>query len=338
MSLSLTAVLALQQQAPGPIERANDGDTLVEACGEDPGSACEWVFERTDSELLAKTTDFLVARPLKVVLILLVAYLLNRIVRRLIKRFAGRVAGAAESGRLDRMRARTPSLLVTTEQPSLRSAARAQTIGLVLRSLSTFVIYSFALMYVMAAVGLQLGPLIAGAGIAGVALGFGAQSLVRDFLSGLFILMEDQFGVGDVIDVGPATGTVEVVSLRVTRLRDANGTVWHVPNGEIRRVGNQSQQWARAVVDLGVPFGADLGPAQAAIQRVAEAVCADPAFTPDVLEPPTLRIESLGPESVTIRVVVKTRPGAQFRINPVLRERIAAALVEQGITQVAPAT
>ena len=137
----------------------------------------------------------------------------------------------------------------------MRSAARAATIGQVLRSLSSAVIYTFAAMYVLAELGLQLGPLIAGAGVAGVALGIGAQSLVRDFLSGMFMLIEDQYGVGDVIDVGVASGTVEAVTLRTTRLRDLNGTVWHVPNGTIARIGNQSQQWGRAVVDTLVATG-----------------------------------------------------------------------------------
>src|SRR5690606_4989578 len=131
----------------------------------------------------------------------------------------------------------------------------------VLRSVASLVIWVAA---VFVAVGslrttnIELGPLIAGAGIVGVALGFGAQSLVKDFLTGLFMLIEDQYGVGDIVDVGPATGVVEGITLRTTRLRDVEGVLWHVPNGEIKRVGNLSQQWSRAVLDVPVPYETDL--------------------------------------------------------------------------------
>ena len=108
--------------------------------------------------------------------------------------------------------------------------------------------------------GVNVAPIIASAGILGIALGFGAQSLVKDFLSGIFMIFEDQYGVGDVVDLGEAIGTVEAVSLRVTRLRDVNGTVWYVRNGEILRVGNMSQNWARTVLDVGV--GLQRGPGQ----------------------------------------------------------------------------
>ncbi len=156
-------------------------------------------------------------------------------------------------------------MLLSTGEVNVRSAARAETITAVLRSVATGIIGVFAGVYILGILGLNLGPLIAGAGLAGVALGFGAQSLVRDFLSGIFLLIEDQYGVGDVVDLGEASGTVEQVTLRVTRLRDQNGTVWHVPNGEIRRVGNKSQQWARAVVDIAVSPNADL-------ERAAEVI------------------------------------------------------------------
>ena len=137
---------------------------------------------------------------------------------------------------------------------------------------------------VLEILGISLGPLIAAAGIAGVALGFGAQSLVKDFLTGMFMLMEDQFGVGDVIDTGVAvaggmvTGTVEGVSLRTTRLRDIDGVVWHIPNGNILRVGNKSQQWARAVVDVPVTFQTDAAAATEVIRTVSDQVWHDPEF------------------------------------------------------------
>ena len=124
-------------------------------------------------------------------------------------------------------------------------------------------------------VGVDIAPIIASAGIIGIALGFGAQSLVKDFLSGVFMILEDQFGVGDIIDVGEATGTVEAVSLRVTRLRDINGTVWYVPNGEIMRVGNQSQNWSRTVLDVGVAYSEDLARVRRVLEEIAHEMWED---------------------------------------------------------------
>jgi len=311
---------------------------LVEACGAEPGSACRWVFEQTSSPSWSKVADFLVAKPLKILLILVVAWVLAKLVRRLIRRFVTRVAGSASGGRLHRARQRAPGVLVTDEQPSLRSAARAQTLAQVLRSLSTAVISALAVTYVVAELGLELGPLIAGAGVVGVAVGFGAQSLVKDFLSGMFMLIEDQYGVGDVVDVGEATGTVEAVSLRSTRLRDVNGTVWHVPNGEIRRVGNKSQQWARGVVDVVVANGTDLNRAETVLKEVADRVCMADDVVADVLEEAEVwGVENLAPEGVTLRLVVKTRPGAQWTVMRSLRQAIPAALADAGIDMPLPA-
>lgn len=304
----------------------------LEACGDQPGNVCRFVIDRTGSVGLAEAADWLTGPVSQILAVVLGAFLLNRVLRRMIKRFAARVEGSAESGRLERWRSRTPAIFLNTGEVNVRAAARAQTIAAVLRSICTGVIWTFALIYILGALGLNLGPIIAGAGVAGVALGFGAQSLVRDFLSGMFMLIEDQFGVGDVIDVGEASGTVEVVTLRVTRLRDQNGTVWHVPNGEIRRVGNKSQQWARAVLDVAVAPTADLEKAAQVIAAAADEVWATDAARPDVLDrPEVLGIEYLGPDAATIRVQGRTRPGAQWRVSRLLRVRIAEKLTEAGI-------
>lgn len=306
--------------------------TLAEACGEKPGNVCRFVFEQTDSVGLAEAADWVTGPISQVIVVLIGAWILNRLVRRAIKRFVHRVEGSAESGRLQRWREKTPSIFLHTGEVNLRAAARAQTIGAVLRSLASGVIWGFAVIYSLGAVGLDLGPLLAGAGVAGVALGFGAQSMVRDFLAGMFMIIEDQFGVGDVVDVGEATGTIEMVTLRVTRLRDTNGTVWYVPNGEIRRVGNMSQQWARAVLDIAVSPTADLDQASRVIVKAAQEVWELPEAKPDVLEKPeVLGVDYLGPDAALIRVQGKTRPGAQWRVSRMLRVRIAEALAEAGI-------
>jgi moderate conductance mechanosensitive channel len=314
--------------------RAPVGPELEEACGDAPGVACRWVFERTESEGWAKFADWLVSRPLKIIAILVVTYLLNRLVRRLITRFAERMAGVVRSGRLRRLREEKIPILLSEANgdATQRAAARAQTIGLVLRSIASGVIWTFAVLYIVAAAGLQLGPLLAGAGIAGVAIGFGAQSLVKDFLAGLFILMEDQYGVGDVVDLGPAVGTVEEVTLRTTRVRDVNGTVWHVPNGEIRRVGNSSQQWARSVLDLSVPYGTDLERALEVLEEVADEAAASLDLADDLLEAPQVwGVEHVALDGVTLRMVVKTRPGAQFEVTRILRARVMEAFSAAGI-------
>ena len=174
----------------------------VEACGPRPSNVCRFLYERTETVGLAKFGDWVVRTPLHILFVVVVAYLLNRLSRRAIRRFTARIEGSTSSGRLKRMRERTPSVLLSTGEGNMRSAARARTIAAVLRSLTTAVIWSFAFIYVLNDLGLNLGPLLAGAGVVGVALGFGSQSLVRDFLSGMFMLIEDQYGVGDIIDVG----------------------------------------------------------------------------------------------------------------------------------------
>lgn len=309
-----------------------DPATTLDACGEEPGNACRFVIDRTDNIPAAQVVDWLVGAPLQILLVVVGAWVLNRLVRRAIRRFASRIEGSSESGKLQRLRARTPSMLLATGDVNLRAAARAQTIAIVLRSICSGVIWTFAVIYVLGALGLDLGPLLAGAGVAGVALGFGAQSMVKDFLSGMFMIIEDQFGVGDVINVGEAEGTVEQVTLRVTRLRGLDGTVWHVPNGEVRLVGNMSQQWARAVLDVSFSPSADLHLAAEAIGAAAVAVWELPQARPDVLDrPEVLGVQYFGPDAATIRVQGRTRPGAQWRVSRLLRVQIAEALDEAGI-------
>jgi small conductance mechanosensitive channel len=309
-----------------------DPQELARACSEAPGNACRWAFELTGNREVAKFVDWFDDVPLRILWIVFTAWVINRLVRRAIRRFGARIQGLNETEGVKRFRSRTPSVFLSTGEVNVRSAARAETITTVLRSIATGIIGTIAFIEILDTIGWNLGPLLAGAGVAGVALGFGAQSLVRDFLSGTFMLIEDHYGVGDVVDLGEATGTVEMVTLRVTRLRDQNGTVWHVPNGEIRRVGNKSQQWARAVIDVAVSPNADLERAAQVIGEAAADVWALPEAMPDVLSTPeVLGLEYLGPDAATIRVQGKTRPGAQWRVSRLLRTRIAEALAEAGI-------
>ena len=313
--------------------------TVAEVCGPDPSFICREVLDRTESQRAAELADILFAKPLSILVIVLVAWAVHWLVHRAIDRFVRTLSGETPPARRLKRRLRgtqlgqrLPSSVLSTASYSVRTAARAATLGVVLRSLSGFVVWTIAAITVLGELGINLGPLVASAGIAGLAIGFGAQSLVKDFLAGMFILIEDQYGVGDIIDAGEATGTVEAVSLRTTRLRDVNGTMWHIPNGQIARVGNMSQQWARALLDVTVAYGADLDLAQATMKQVADDLWRDGNWAGRVLEEPEVwGIEAMGPAGVTIRLVLKTKPAAQFTVLRELRARIHAGLAAAGI-------
>ena len=282
-----------------------------------------------DDEKLSHVADWLLGPPLKILAILVLASVANWVGRRAVKRSLTKLHSGAVRERMGAMRKRTPAALLETGETSVRAEQRIDALSSVLRSVLSFVIWATAALMCLGEVGIDLGPLIAGAGVLGVAIGFGSQSLVRDFLSGAFILVEDQFGVGDIVDVGEASGTVEAVSLRTTRLRAIDGTVWHVPNGEIRRVGNMSQHWSRALLDIEVAYDTVVEHARSVIKRVADSVWAE---DDGVLEEPELwGVEQLGANGVMLRLVVKTTPSQQWRVSRELRERIKVAFDEEGI-------
>jgi moderate conductance mechanosensitive channel len=305
---------------------------LVDACGSSPTWACRRVFDATGNKALAGAVDYIVGAPLRIIVILIVALVVNRLAHRAIRKFTDTIAGVTQG----HSRLLGASVLIPTSG-NQRAAARAQTIGSVLRSFSTAVVFSIAGITILGELGIDLGPLVASAGIAGVALGFGAQSLVKDFLSGLFMLAEDQYGVGDIIDAGEAKGTVEAVGLRTTRLRDVEGTVWHIPNGQINRVGNKSQEWARALLDVSVSYDTDIRRAEAVIQDVALAMWHDPDWQSFLLEEPKLYgVENLTADRVDIRVGIKTRPAEQFKVMRELRTRFKERFDQEGIEKSTP--
>jgi len=283
-----------------------------------------------DDLSLSDVAGFLLGAPLKILLVIALALIANRLARRAVKGALRGLSHGAVKEHLGAVRRMTPEALLETRETSLRAEQRLEALTSVLRSVTTAVIFGIAGFMVLGELGIELGPLLAGAGIVGVALGFGSQTLVRDFLSGVFILVEDQFGVGDVVNLdGTTSGSVEAVSLRTTRLRAVDGTVWHVPNGEIRRVGNMSQHWSRSLLDIEVGYGTDLDHAKAVIAEEATAYAREDA---DVLEEPEVwGVEALGAHGVTIRLVVKTTPSEQWRVSRRLRERIKARFDAEGI-------
>ncbi|MFH1331022.1 MAG: mechanosensitive ion channel family protein [Actinomycetota bacterium] len=329
--------------APPILAQAAPDPGLTDACGDAPGVLCRLVYDVTGNETAARVVEWLVAKPLKVLLVLVVAFVLNRLLRRGIRHLVERLVAQREeearvqqeeavSGRSASRRERALARARRLAEQAERGQQRAQALGTVLRSLASAVIYSLAILIVLGEFGVNLGPLIAGAGIAGIALGFGAQSLVRDFLSGVFMLAEDQYGVGDVVDLGEASGEVEEIRLRTTRLRDVNGTVWFVPNGEIRRVGNKSQRWARAVLDIPVAYDTDLDLATRVIKEAADSIWLESSEDATVLEEPrVLGVEALDDSAVTLRLVLKVEPGEQWATARLARRRIKDALDRAGI-------
>jgi small-conductance mechanosensitive channel len=292
---------------------------------------CDTVGKLTGSQWLASSADWLVAKPLTILLIIIIAVIIRALARRLIDRLAKVNGGSKIPALLRPLRERAPQALGTLL--SERRAQRAKTIGSVFKSIASVLVFGTAFLMILAELGMNLAPVLASAGILGVAIGFGAQNVVKDFLSGVFMMLEDQYGVGDVVDVGEASGKVEAVGLRITTMRDVNGTVWYVRNGEILRVGNSSQGFAVAVVDVPIGYGADVEQATAIIDRVAIEVSESEPASGDVLEPPeVLGVERVSAtEGIMIRLTVKVRPGRQWVVQRSLRARIMAAFEDAGI-------
>jgi moderate conductance mechanosensitive channel len=288
----------------------------------------QWLGADWQSQLLA----WLVAKPLAILVLLVLAIVLRWFLHRLIFRLTQRAAEGLPSPVLRR---RNHDPAQPPQQVSVaagRRVQRAETMGSLLKSVTSIVIFTVFGITAVAQLGYPVGPLIASAGVLGVALGFGAQSLVKDFLSGVFMIFEDQYGVGDVVDLGEAGGTVEAVGLRVTRLRDVEGTVWYVRNGEILRVGNQSQNWARTVLDIPVALDQDLVKVQEVLREVAHDLWTDEDFKNLVIEEPSVwGVQDLTPNWVTVRVTLKTAPLEQWAVAREMRQRIKYRFDHEGI-------
>jgi small-conductance mechanosensitive channel len=312
----------LLRQGSVPSSRATALPLVTGGLLQDPGS------------VVASMGELLVTRSLAVVAVVLGAVVLNRLLRWLLRRLIDGMEQRFVQNRLESLRAKTPrALLASTDPlPSVRRSQRAEMIGAAVANVASVVIWLTAAILVLHVLGLRLGPLLAGAGIAGLVLSLSAQQMVRDFLSGIAMLMEDQYGPGDVVDAGPAKGVVERVGLRTTRLRAVDGTVWHVRNGEIERLGNESRDWARVLVDVEVARGSDLVQVTRTVERAGHQVAQDEHWQPFLLEAPEVwGVEQVKPASVTIRLVVKTRPSKRDDVARQLRASVESALEQAGI-------
>jgi small-conductance mechanosensitive channel len=275
-------------------------------------------------------TSLLVSHGAQILGIFIAAVVLRKIVTRMIHRLVRHTTQVAESkaGQLF-----GGSGLLAGERRRQRTAA----IGSVLRSLSTMLIFGMALLMMISAVQIPITPILASVSVVGAALGFGARDMVSDFLAGVFMILEDQYGIGDTIDTGEATGTVQEVGLRVTKLQDADGVIWYVRNGAIDRIGNKSQGWNRAVVDVPVAYNEDVGRVREIMTVTAEALFADEQWRGRFLneKPKVVGIEALDADLMIIRIQAQTAPQKSTEVARELRARLKAALDQAGIAVVA---
>jgi small-conductance mechanosensitive channel len=331
--------VSLPAPTPSPTPTVSllpDPDKIVETAKAqcDNNGWCALMKQLNDSEVFGTYSYILVAKPLRIIAIILIAMLIRWLLHRAIKRLATSTS-----------RASMPALLKPLKEKAAaapegdgtfipeRRRQRAEAIGSVLRSFVTAVVFTMAVMLVLGELGFNLGPLLASAGIVGVALGFGAQSLVKDLIAGLFMLLEDQYGVGDTVDLGEATGVVESVGLRITTVRDGRGVLWYIRNGEIIRVGNKSQGWAMVVVDIPIGF-VHSEQAIAVLRSAALALAEDPTHATEFLEPPdVVGVEQLTVDGAVIRTIAKTTADGQFPIQRELRRVLMEALETSGISE-----
>ena len=276
--------------------------------------------------------DWIIGVPLQFVSMFVVALIAQIVLLWTIRRIVRRTTERARRERLEDSRRTMRTAELSDVLLNQRTEQRAAAIGSLLTSVVSISVWVIALLTALPLLGIDIAPLLASAGVIGVALGFGAQTLVKDYLSGIFLIIEDQFGVGDVVDLGPAIGTVEEVALRYTRLRDLSGIVWYVRNGEILRVANKSQGWTLAVVDIPVAYNADLDKVRDIIENVAIDMDEDPTYDDMLLGKPMFAgVESMSGDAVFLRVTAKAVPEQQVPLARAIRERLKLAFDRAGI-------
>jgi moderate conductance mechanosensitive channel len=290
---------------------------------------CEQLYLLTGNELVARFAG-LIGTTLRVVVILAVAFALSRVLGRFIARFAARMERRIAT-RLAKAEER--GAIRSAEQYRTRRTQRLQAITGVLRGVAGVSVWLIAVLVIVVEVlGLALQPILAGAGLLSVVVGFGAQQMIRDVLAGIAMLVEDQYGVGDWIQIDERIGQVERVGLRSTAMRDMDGIVWHVLNGDVQRVGNLSQHWSRSTLDVPLALDADVPTAKAIIHKVATELAADPVWGDDIIGPPEIwGVQEFGPHGLAIRVVTPTKPMANWDINRQMRERLHHAFEQAQI-------
>jgi len=312
----------MDRQAGEPIGQYGGMPTLISSCGRDPGIACRLTWDITHNVGATAAVNVYLAGPvgrfLRIVFVILLALVARAVMHRLIDRIIERAATAQA---------------LLSRETNERREQRARALGSILVSGVSVVIFGIAALTVLGDLGINLAPLLASAGVLGVALGFGAQNLVRDYLAGILMLVEDHYGVGDMVNVGGTTGTVEAMTLLTTRLRDVNGVVWHIHNGTIDSVGNEAQGWSRAVIDFPVPYDSDLVRIRLLMEQAISSVWNETRWRELMIEEPEVwGAQELTGNQVTMRIVAKTIPLRQWEVARELRARVKSALDAAGIT------
>ena len=354
--------------ATGVVSGGLGPGTLTGSCGDNPGIACRLAWDVTHSTSAAQLVRVYLAGPvsdgLRILFVVVVALVVRAVANRVINKITERaatttlpVASAAIRPAIRRRRAPVPSAAsaashasAASDTAALSAAAvaaagterheqRARALGSILRSAVSIVVFGIAALTILGDLGFNLTPLLLSTTVLGVALGFGAQNLIRDYLAGILMLVEDHYGVGDTINVKDATGTVEAMTLLTTRLRDVNGVVWHIRNGTIESVGNESQGWSRAVIDYPVPYGEDLARIRALMEQAASSMFSERGWRKLILEKPEVwGAQELSSKEVTMRIVAKTAPMRQWEVARELRARVKAALDAAGVVPAGPDT
>ncbi len=323
--------MLLADPSVSPVPSLPDID-LDKSCKAD--AVCSWLTDKADvSPWLAQGGYVFIVKPLRVLAIIVIAMLVRWLLHRMITRLTASTSRAAMPTLLKPLKERAD---VTAEEAQFipeRRRQRAEAIGSVLRSFVSAVVFTMATLLVLGEFGFDLAPLLASAGIVGVALGFGAQSLVKDLIAGLFMLLEDQYGVGDTVDLGEAIGVVEGVGLRITTVRDSRGVLWYIRNGEIVRVGNKSQGWAMVVIDIPIGF-VNSEEATAVLKEAASAVAEHPEHQTEFLEPPNVvGVEQLTVDGAVIRTIAKTTADSQVIVQRELRRALTESLENSGLSE-----
>ncbi|WP_449409224.1 mechanosensitive ion channel family protein [Microbacterium maritypicum] len=287
-------------------------------------------------------TDFLQVlidvggQALGVVIIIAACILIALVLRIVIRRVVHRIVDTAKSkASVDDTQALERSPLA-----DMRLVQRTRTLGTILQNIVNVMLVVIAIVLVVNHLSPSLlGSLTLLTAAVGAGLGFGAQNIVKDVLNGMFIVAEDQIGIGDVVDLGLATGVVEYVSVRITQVRDVNGTLWYVRNGEVLRIGNMSQGWARAIIDLGMPLDVDLEQVEQVMLETAQGLAKDPKWRTRIIEKPELwGLESIGGDALVVRLVIKARANAKDDVAQELRKRLRAAFLDKEIALPSMAT
>ena len=336
--------------------------TLTGSCGDNPGIACRMAWDVTHSTNAAQLVRVYLAGPvsegLRILFVIVVALIVRAAAHRVINKLTERAAtatlpvaqvirphrasanaavSAAAAGAAAARAGDAPVLV--QEDGTERREQRARALGSILRSGVSIVVFGIAVLTILGDLGFDLTPLLLSTTVLGVALGFGAQNLVRDYLAGILMLVEDHYGVGDTINVNDATGTVEAMTLLSTQLRDVNGVVWHIRNGTIESVGNESQGWSRAVIDYPVPYEEDLARIRALMEQAAGSMFRERGWRKLMLEKPEVwGAQELSSKEVTMRIVAKTAPMRQWEVARELRARVKATLDAAGVAPAGPDT